>query len=174
MTHPEHTTRIATLRRVVPVMFAGAGAAVLAAACRPGDEGSRSAPADDATAQAAAPAGPTCDKAGLTLPDGFCATVFADSIGHARYLAVGPGGTVYANTWSGRYYGNDQPHAGGFLVALRDTTGDGRADVVARFGDSVQSGGHGGTGIAVYRGTVYAVGSPPGVTLSEAKGTGLR
>ena len=156
MTHPERTTRIATFRRFVPAMFAAVVAATLAAACRPGDERSRGVPGDGATAQAAASAGPACDNAGLTLAEGFCATVFADSIGHARHLAVGPDGTVYANTWSGRYYGNDQPHAGGFLVALRDTTGDGRADVVARFGDSVQSGGHGGTGIAVYRGAVYA------------------
>lgn len=99
---------------------------------------------------------PPCDNAGLTLPNGFCATVFADSIGHARHLTVSSNGTVYVNTWSGRYYGNDQPHAGGFLVALRDTTADGRADVIARFGDSVQSGGHGGTGIAVYHDAVYA------------------
>jgi glucose/arabinose dehydrogenase/mono/diheme cytochrome c family protein len=153
MTHAEHTKRIVTLRGLMPAMVAAIIATVLATACRPGDERSRSPSADGATAQAA---GPACDNAGLTLPDGFCATVFADSIGHARHLAVGPDGTVYGNTWSGRYYGNDQPHAGGFLVALRDTTGDGRADIVARFGDSVQSGGHGGTGIAVYRGAVYA------------------
>ena len=96
------------------------------------------------------------DNGGLTLPEGFCATVFADSIGHARHLVVSSNGTVYANTWSGTYYGNDTPHAGGFLVALRDSTGDGKADVISRFGDSVQSGGHGGTGIALYRNAVYA------------------
>jgi glucose/arabinose dehydrogenase/mono/diheme cytochrome c family protein len=158
MTHPERTTRIrlaTTPCGRMPAMFTAVVVTALAGACSPGDEHSHRAPADSATAQAAA-AGSACDNAGLTLPDGFCATVFADSIGHARHLAVGPDGTVYANTWSGRYYGNDQPHAGGFLVALRDTTEDGRADVVARFGDSVQSGGHGGTGIAVYRGAVYA------------------
>src|SRR5712671_1547419 len=96
------------------------------------------------------------DNGGLTLPDGFCATVFADSIGHARHLVVASNGTVYVNTWSGTYYGNDTPHSGGFLVALRDTTGDGKADVISRFGDSVQSGGHGGTGIALYHGAIYA------------------
>src|SRR2546427_386112 len=83
------------------------------------------------------------DNAGLTLPAGFCATVFADNLGHPRHIAVAPNGIVYVNTWSGRYYGNDQPPAGGFLVALRDTTGDGRADLIVRFGDSVQSGGPG-------------------------------
>ena len=91
----------------------------------------------DVPGDSASAAAPACPSAGLTLPDGFCATVFADSIGHARHLTVSSDGTVYVNTWSGRYYGNDQPPAGGFLVALRDTTGDGRADVIARFGDSV-------------------------------------
>src|SRR2546427_9225236 len=46
-------------------------------------------------------------------PAGFCATVFADNLGHPRHIAVAPNGVVYVNTWSGRYYGNDQPPAGG-------------------------------------------------------------
>jgi hypothetical protein len=41
------------------------------------------------------------DAAGITLPDGFCATIFADNIGHARQMAVTPDGTLYVNTWSG-------------------------------------------------------------------------
>src|SRR5438309_1986598 len=96
------------------------------------------------------------DNGGITLPAGFCATVFADNIGHARHLVVAPNGVVYVNTWSGRYDGNDTPPAGGFLVALRDTNGDGRADVTLRFGDSVQTGGAGGTGITLYRGALFA------------------
>jgi glucose/arabinose dehydrogenase len=119
--------------------------AVLSLGCGSG-EGRKSAGSD----------APPCPSSELTLPDGFCATVFADTIGHARHLAVGSNGTVYVNTWSGEYYGNDTSPAGGFLVALRDTTGDGRADVLARFGDSVPSGGTGGTGIAIYRGALYA------------------
>src|SRR5213594_5059993 len=101
---------------------------------------------------------PVCadDNGGITLPAGFCATVFADNVGHARHLVVAPNGVVYVNTWSGRYYGNDTPPAGGFLVALQDTRGEGRADVIARFGDSVQSGGAGGTGTRLYRGALYA------------------
>ncbi len=101
---------------------------------------------------------PICadDNGGLTLPPGFCATVFADRIGHARHLVVAPNGVVYVNTWSGRYYGNDTPPPGGFLVALQDTTGNGQADVVQRFGDSVQTGSAGGTGITLYRGAVFA------------------
>ncbi len=96
------------------------------------------------------------DHSGLTLPPGFCATIFADEIGHARHLVVAPSGVVYVNTWSGVYYGNDTPHAGGFLVALRDSRGKGKADVNQRFGETVQSGGAGGTGIALYHDALYA------------------
>jgi hypothetical protein len=34
------------------------------------------------------------DNGGITLPPGFCATVFADTIGHARHLVVAPNGVV--------------------------------------------------------------------------------
>src|SRR5260221_11998091 len=66
------------------------------------------------------------DDSGLKLPAGFCATVFADEIGHARHMVAAPSGVLYGNTWSGRYYGNDTPHAGGFLVALQDKSGGGK------------------------------------------------
>ena len=96
------------------------------------------------------------DDSGLKLPAGFCATIFADGIGHARHVVVADDGVVYVNTWSGLYYGNDKPHAGGFLVALKDTKGVGKADVTERFGATVQSGGAGGTGIGIYKGWLYA------------------
>jgi len=96
------------------------------------------------------------DDSGLKLPAGFCATVFADEIGHARHMVVGPSGVVYVNTWSGAYYGNAAPHAGGFLVALEDTKGAGKADVTERFGETAQSGGAGGVGIGMYKGSIYA------------------
>jgi glucose/arabinose dehydrogenase/cytochrome c5 len=100
----------------------------------------------------------TCpdDDSGLKLPAGFCATVFADNIGHARHMVVAPNGVLYVNTWSGRYYGGDTPHAGGFLVALQDKNGSGKAETIERFGETVQSGGHGGTGIGMYKGAIYA------------------
>jgi glucose/arabinose dehydrogenase/mono/diheme cytochrome c family protein len=93
---------------------------------------------------------------GITLPNGFCATLFADKVGHARQLVVAPDGTVYVNTWSGVYYNNDTPPAGGFLVALKDTKSTGRADVNVRFGQTAAKGGHGGTGIALYKNWLYA------------------
>ena len=85
---------------------------------------------------------PSCpaDNGGITLPSGFCATIFADNLGHARHMVVAPNGVLYVNTWSGRYYRNDAPPDGGFLVALKDSKGDGRADVIERFGDSERAG----------------------------------
>jgi glucose/arabinose dehydrogenase/mono/diheme cytochrome c family protein len=112
--------------------------------------------AQDSKAAPATPGSCPAGNGGLKLPHGFCATVFADKIGHARHLVVAPNGVVYVNTWSGRYYGNDKPHDGGFLVALQDTTGSGHADVNMRFGDTVQTGSAGGTGIGLYNGSLYA------------------
>ena len=63
-------------------------------------------------AQAQQPATCNGDAGGITLSPGFCATVFADKLGHARHLVVAPNGVVYVNTWSGRYYHNDTPPPG--------------------------------------------------------------
>src|SRR5271156_3444182 len=112
--------------------------------------------AGPAMAVALAPEACANDDSGLKLPTGFCATVFADSIGHARHMVVSPSGVVYVNTWSGRYYGNDTPHEGGFLVALQDKSGTGKADVIERFGETVQTGGAGGRGIGLFKESIYA------------------
>lgn len=112
---------------------------------------------DPASAFAAVQSGCSQDDSGLKLPPGFCATVFADGIGHARHLVVAPNGVVYVNTWSGAYYppGQASPE-GGFLVALQDKSGSGKADVIQRFGETDKTGGAGGTGIALYKGSIYA------------------
>ncbi len=101
---------------------------------------------------------PTCpgDNGGLTLSPGFCATLFADGIGHVRHMAVSAAGVLYVNTWSGQYYGFDKPHDGGFLVALKDNDGDGKADLIERFGDGVPEKATGGVGLALYNGALYA------------------
>ena len=122
-------------------------ALVLAAAALPAV-----AATSDAAVASACPAGAT----GITLSPGFCATVFADNLGHVRHLLVTPDGIVYANSWSGRYYHNDTPRPGGFLLALQDTDGTGRANVIQRFGATVADGGAGGTGIAFYDNAIYA------------------
>ena len=97
------------------------------------------------------------DDSGLKLPPGFCATVFADGIGHARHLVVAQNGVVYVNTWSSSYYPpNEAPHEGAFLVALQDKAGSGKADVIERFGETAKTGAAGGTGIGLYNGSIYA------------------
>jgi glucose/arabinose dehydrogenase len=108
------------------------------------------------SAAGAAPEGCANDDSGLKLPAGFCASVFADGLGHARQMVVGSNGVLYVNTWSGEYYGNDKTHEGGFLVALQDKSGAGKADVQERFGETEQTGGKGGTGIGLYKGAIYA------------------
>lgn len=108
---------------------------------------------------AASSQSPACpsDDSGLKLPPGFCATIFADGIGHARHMVVAPNGVVYVNTWSGSYYPpNEAPPEGGFLVALQDKTGSGKADVIERFGETAKNGAAGGLGIALYNGSIYA------------------
>jgi glucose/arabinose dehydrogenase/cytochrome c5 len=135
-------------RTVLALMGAASVAALGGAALLPG-----------AKVQAApAPMGAACpgDNGGITLPPGFCATVFADDLGHVRQLAVAPDGVVYVNSWSGAYYPGSEPPADGFLIALQDTNGDGRADHDKRFGETPADGAKGGTGIAVYKGYVYA------------------
>lgn len=101
-------------------------------------------------ARAQGEAGCANDETGLSLPPGFCATIFADNIGHARHIAVAPDGTVYVNTWMSRYFRTPPPE-GGFIVALRDGDGDGRAEQVARFGPTPAQGSSGGTGIAIWK-----------------------
>ncbi|MBV9339395.1 MAG: c-type cytochrome [Acidobacteria bacterium] len=96
------------------------------------------------------------DESGLQLPAGFCATVFADNVGHARHMVAAQNGVVYVNTWSGRYYENAPAPAGGFLLALQDKNRTGKADVIERFGETEQTGGAGGTGIGMYKGFLYA------------------
>ena len=71
---------------------------------------------------------------GLQLPEGFSATVVVDSLGPARHLTVRNNGDLYLAL---RYATEER----GSIAALRDTTGDGRADIIAYFGEE------GGTGI---------------------------
>jgi glucose/arabinose dehydrogenase/cytochrome c5 len=102
----------------------------------------------------AAAQGAACPTGGLSLSPGFCASIIADNLGHVRHLAQGPDGTIYANTWSGMYFPNAPSPADGFLVAIKPK-GDGQAEV-ARFGPTPADGAAGGSGVAVYKGYVYA------------------
>lgn len=83
-----------------------------------------------------------CDpgNGSITLPNGFCATVFADNLGTARQLAVASNGDVYVALLN--------PAHGGGIVALRPGT-DGRAAEIKYFGQ------YGGTGIGIHGGYLY-------------------
>jgi len=72
---------------------------------------------------------PACatDNAGLKLPAGFCASLFADSLGAPRHMVVAPNGDVIVALRS------TQRDTGG-IVVLRDADGDGRAERRLRFG----------------------------------------
>ncbi|HEU0054001.1 MAG TPA: hypothetical protein VFQ39_12535, partial [Longimicrobium sp.] len=98
-------------------------------------------PAAEAQAQARLP---QCDRdnGGLTLPPGFCALIVAQGLGGIRHVAVAPNGDIYLGT-----QGRRGSQVG--VVALRDTTGDGKADVTERFYD------RGGTGIEISGGWLY-------------------
>src|SRR5690349_21537002 len=77
----------------------------------------------------------SCDPR-IEVPDGFCATVFADDVGPARHIAIAPNGAVYVAT-------SREDRRTASIVALRDTNRDGVADERARFGSQ------GGSGIAI-------------------------
>jgi len=133
--------------RSIPCVSAAVAATLLGSACA---SGGSAPPADGATVVSrAAQCAP--DNAGIRLPEGFCASVFADSLGRIRYLAVAPNGDVYASIEGTRPapQGQTPPAPRGAFVALRDTDSDGRADVIE------YAGTRGNTGIAVRGNYLY-------------------
>lgn len=84
---------------------------------------------------------PACapDNAGLTLPEGFCAQIVADSIGAARHIAIAPNGDLFIALRD----------SNGGVMALRDGDGDGVAEQRQKFGTSS------GTGIAFFDNHLY-------------------
>ncbi len=134
-----------------PARCAAILAAVLAAGCGESDRASRGADRSASGTDSTTPAA----EVQLTLPEGFHATVYAQGLGSARHAAVAPSGVLYVNTWRSPYDESRRTPPGGYVVALRDSDGDGRADEVRRFGPTSESGSRGGTGIAVYRDALY-------------------
>ncbi len=82
---------------------------------------------------------------GLALPDGFVATLLHEGVGRARHLAVTDDGIVYVKLRA--------PNPKG-IVALRDTSGDGRADDVEVFGEYEDTGQY-GTAMRIHDGHLY-------------------
>jgi len=67
------------------------------------------------------------DNGGISLPEGFQALVVADKVGETRQMAVRENGDIYAALM--------KPIDLGYVVALRDTNGDGVMDIVKYFGE---------------------------------------
>lgn len=88
------------------------------------------------------------DNGGITLPAGFCATVFADSLPSPRHLVVAPNGDVFV-ALQGRAARDSVPARPGGVLALRDTDGDGVANERRKFGDFRAS------GIGLFDGHLY-------------------
>jgi glucose/arabinose dehydrogenase/mono/diheme cytochrome c family protein len=87
------------------------------------------------------------DNGGLFFPDMFEAVVVADSIGNARHLAVNKNGDIYVKL---TYAKQDSG-----VVAIRDSNNDGKADIIAYFGDYKAKRGYGPTGMRIYNGYIY-------------------
>ncbi|TDI67154.1 MAG: sorbosone dehydrogenase [Bacteroidetes bacterium] len=82
------------------------------------------------------------DDGGLDLYTGFRATVVADSTyKNARHIAVNDNGDIYLKIRSDKTSG---------ILALRDTTGDGKVNIRAEF-SAIN-----GTGMDIYNGYLYA------------------
>ncbi|HYV97682.1 MAG TPA: PQQ-dependent sugar dehydrogenase [Gemmatimonadaceae bacterium] len=86
-----------------------------------------------------------CDEknAGLTLPPGFCAGVYARGLSGVRHMVVAPNGDLFVIENPARVRpaqpGQPAPPARG-IYRLRDFNGNGRADSVTRVADGTGSG----------------------------------
>ena len=96
------------------------------------------------------------DNANLKLPAGFCANVFADSLGDARHIAVNSNGDVYVAIQGTEPSPEEQkagadkpPTPSAAVIGLRDTNHDGVADTTVRIGKV------GNTGVAIFNGYLY-------------------
>jgi glucose/arabinose dehydrogenase len=83
------------------------------------------------------------NNAGLSLPAGFKATKFADSIGSARHIAITKNGVLFAKLMSPNKEGKS-------IIRLQDANNDGIADKISGWGN------YGGTGIYVSGQSLYA------------------
>jgi glucose/arabinose dehydrogenase len=81
-------------------------------------------------------------QAGIKVPQGFTATLFADALGKARHIAAAPDGSTFINLKNLK--------GGKGLVQLRDADGNGEAENTTYFSNIA------GTGIEVYNGYIYA------------------
>ena len=129
----------------------GVGASLALAACSRGESRAADTAAGRTAAGDSASGAARCagDNGGITLPAGFCATVFADAVGGPRHIVVASNGDVFTQLITAKKGAESGRGAGGIL-ALRDANRDGVADTTVLFGKV------GGTGIALFDGYLYA------------------
>lgn len=72
------------------------------------------------------------DNAGLKLPAGFCASLFAESLTAPRHMVVAPNGDLIVALRGARSQSGAIP---GGVAILRDADGDGRAEARNKFGE---------------------------------------
>jgi glucose/arabinose dehydrogenase len=87
--------------------------------------------------------------AGPTLPSGFTVTLFAQGLPTPRHIAVRDNGDVFVTLRSGQAKIRPTEEPGG-IAALRDSNGDGMADVSTIFGSPDID-----TGLALHDGSLY-------------------
>ena len=136
MQTPQKRLHVAMLRPALAVGLLG-----LAVACAPGE------PAADAEPTTLAERCALGD-AGIQLPDGFCAVLVAEGVTGARHVDVAENGDVFVarrNTTTGP----ERTRVPGGVTVLRDTDGDGRADVREAWGEN------GGNDVLLADGFVY-------------------
>jgi len=108
---------------------------------------------------------PDADNGDIQLPDDFGALVVIDTIGRGRHLAVRDNGDIYLRLR--RLLTDDSTG----IAALRDTSGDGKADIIESFGIGT------GTEVVLHDGYIYYSSPtrvyrqplPPGQLLPEAR-----
>ena len=84
---------------------------------------------------------PDADNGGLILPEGFSAIIVADELGRGRHIDVNDNGDIYVSL--------RQHSENNGIACLRDTTGNGKADIIEYAGEHV------GTGIKLHNGYLY-------------------
>lgn len=72
------------------------------------------------------------NNGGLILPEGFSALIAADKLGAGRHIAVKSNGDIYLALSS--------LNKGKGIAALRDTSDDGRADIISYFANTITTG----------------------------------
>ncbi|MBK5279493.1 MAG: PQQ-dependent sugar dehydrogenase [Bacteroidia bacterium] len=85
---------------------------------------------------------PDVHNGGLTLPEKFGAVVVVDTLGRGRHMAINTNGDIYLHLSRANGEGKG-------IIALRDTTADGRADIMNGYSSIT------GTGIELHNGFLY-------------------